>query len=274
MSKMQPAHLELAQKIADAFASLPQVEAIAVAGSRGGGPGTADSASDIDMYVYTHGEIPREARQVIAQASGGTSRENFDLNYWGPSDSWINAPSGIELDIMYFDTGWMENQITQVVEKHQPSLGYTTCFWYTVWQSISFFDRGNWFAALQHRCAIPYPETLRQNIIDYNHPVLRNVLSSYESQLEKAVKRHDLVSINHRTAVLFASYFDILLAFNRQLHPGEKRLMEFVRNKCATLPNNMQADVESILLLSAADIPQLPARITGLLDHLDQMLRK
>lgn len=269
MDKMQ---LQLAKQIADCFASLSQVEAIAVAGSCGSGPGTYDSASDVDLYVYTRSEIPLESRRTIVERTGGAIQSNFNLNYWGPGDLWVNAPTGIEMDLIYFDAIWMENQIARVVERHQASLGYTTCFWYTIRQSLSFFDSHGWLANLQQRCSVAYPEVLRQNIIAYNHPVLRGIITSYAAQIEKAVKRGDLVSINHRVAALFASYFDILFAVNRQLHPGEKQLIEFAVNNCPILPVNMETDMASILLLPTADISELPGRIAGLLDRLDEML--
>lgn len=272
MIKMFPTHLQLTQQIVDSFAALPQVAAVAVSGSRGSGAGTFDSASDIDLYVYTRADIPLETRHAIVESAGGAARSNFNLNYWGDGDLWVHAETGIELDMMYFGTAWMEDQIERVVKKHQASLGYTTCFWYTVRQSILFFDSQSWFANLQQQCSIAYPEALRQNIIRYNHPVLRGIITSYAAQIEKAVKRRDLVSINHRLAVLFASYFDILFAANHQLHPGEKRQVEFAINHCRILPANMEADIASILLLPTADIPELLGRISGLLNRLDQML--
>ena len=265
-------HLQLAKQIADLFALLPQVEAIALAGSRGSGSGVSDGASDIDLYVYTRSEIPLEDRISIVESTGGASRSNLNLNYWGPGDEWLNAPTGIEIDIVYFDAAWMEHQILRVVNSHQASLGYTTCFWRTIQQSIVFFDPRDWFATLQQRCQVEYPESLRQNIVTLNHPVLRNIIPSYACQIEKAVKRGDLVSINHRLAALFASYFDILFAVNRLLHPGEKRMLEFAVSNCNLLPVNMESDINSILLLNTKDISDVPSRVTRLLDHLDQML--
>lgn len=269
---MSSPHFQLAKQIADLFAGLPQVESIALAGSRGSGLAATDSASDIDLYVYMRSEIPLEARQSIVKQSGGASRSDLNLNYWGLGDEWINAPTGIEVDIVYFDAAWMEEQISRVVEQHQASMGYTTCFWHTIRQSNIFFDPNNWLANLQKKCQVEYPETLLRNIIALNHPVLRGTIPSYAFQIEKAAKRRDLVSINHRLAALLASYFDILFALNRQLHPGEKRLVEFAVNHCKQLPSNMEVDIASILQLTEADIPNLPTRVTHLLDQLDQLL--
>ena len=269
---MQSSYLQLTQQLADLFASHTQVEAVALAGSRGNESSRTDSASDIDLYVYTRGNIPLEARQSIVEQSGGASRSDLNLNYWGPGDEWINEPTGIEVDIVYFDAAWMEEQITRIVEQHQASMGYTTCFWHTIRQSNIFFDPNNWLATLQQKCQIEYPETLRRNIIALNHPVLRGIIPSYAFQIEKAAKRRDLVSINHRLAALLASYFDILFALNRQLHPGEKRLVEFAVNHCKQIPANMEADIASILQFTEADIPDLPTRVTHLLDQLDQLL--
>lgn len=269
---MQSPHIKLAKQIANLFASLPQVEAVALAGSRGNESGSTDSASDIDLYVYTRGNIPLEVRESIVQRSGGASRSDLNLNYWGPGDEWINAPTGIEVDIVYFDAAWMEEQITRVMNQHQASMGYTTCFWHTIRQSNIYFDPHHWLAALQNKCQSEYPEALRRNIITLNHPVLRGIIPSYAFQIEKAVKRGDLVSINHRLAALLASYFDIIFAINRQLHPGEKRLVEFVVNNCQLIPANLESDITSILQFMETDIPDLPTRVNRLLDQLDTLL--
>jgi hypothetical protein len=267
---MDSIHLHLAKQIADLFAALPQVEAVALGGSRAGG--ASDAASDIDLYVYTQGAIPVETRRSIVDRSGGAAQASLDLNYWGPGDEWYHAPTGIEIDIVYFDAAWMQDQIDRVIDRHQASLGYTTCFWHTVRHSILLHDRRGWFSNLQEQCRAEYPEPLRHNIITLNRPVLRGVIPAYAHQLEKAVARRDLISINHRLAALFASYFDILFALNRQLHPGEKRLVELAVHHCAHLPTDMEQDITAILQAAATITVDLPALIDRLLDRLDALL--
>jgi hypothetical protein len=270
--EMAAEYFQLAQQVADLFAVLPQVEAVALSGSRGSVASVPDSASDIDLYIYTRAAIPLAVRQSIIERSGGATRTNIDLNYWGAGDEWFNAPTGIEVDANYFDVRWMEEQISRVVDQKQAGMGYTTCFWYTVSQSIVFSDPKGWFAALQARCKTEYPESLRQNIITLNHPVLRDIIPAYAHQLDKAVLRQDLVSINHRLAALFASYFDIIFALNRQLHPGEKRLVELACARCAKLPENMAAEITAVLQAAGSDPAGLSVRVNRLLDHLDQLL--
>ncbi|MBK8048080.1 MAG: DUF4037 domain-containing protein [Anaerolineales bacterium] len=268
----QSVHQQLAVEIAGCFSELPQVEAVALSGSRGRGAGRTDTASDIDLYVYTSGSVPLESRRAIVARTGGASVANLDLNYWGAGDEWFNTPTGIEVDIVYFEARWMEEQIARVIDRHEASLGFSTCFWHTIRQSAPLYDPKAWFAGLQERCQVEYPEPLRQNIVRLNHPVLRGVIPAYAHQLDKAVARRDLASINHRVAALLASYFDILLAANRLLHPGEKRMIDFAVHNCSMLPANFEADLEAVLLLSAAQVSELPKRVTALLDQLDEML--
>jgi len=269
---MNPKHLNLARRVADLFAELPQVEAVALSGSLGGN--LVDVASDIDLYVYTRADIPLEVRETIVERSGGATRADIGLNFWGPGDEWFDAASGVEVDIVYFDARWMEDQVRRVMKAHQPSLGYSTCFAFTVNHSQIFFDPQGWFTSLQAISRQPYPEPLRQNIIRHNHPVLRKIIPSYFFQLEKAVKRGDLVSVNHRLAGLLASYFDILFALNRQLHPGEKRLVQKAMANCKQLPENMEMEIETVLKASAVAEAEFPDQVTALLDHLDALLRK
>jgi hypothetical protein len=243
---------------------------VAVAGSQGSG--TSDAASDIDLYVYTRSDIPLEERRRILERAGGASRANLGLAFWGPGDEWIHAASGIEVDVVYFDAAWMDSQVRQTLQEHQARLGYSTCFAYTICHSQVFYDPEGWFTVLQAASRVPYPEPLRRNIIALNHPVLRGVIPAYTTQIEKAVQRADLVSMNHRLAALFASYFDILFAFNRELHPGEKRLVEHTLARCGRLPVDMKNDIDGVLAASCSYNPELLDRLSTLLDHLDALL--
>lgn len=71
--------------------------------------------------------------------------------------------------------------------------------------------------------------------------------ASFYKQLEKAIKRNDIVSINHRTTAILASYFDILFAINEELHVGEKKLISYAKKLCRKLPDNFDKDIEDII---------------------------
>lgn len=265
---------EFIQQLAKLFADLPQVEAVALGGSRGTASGGGDAASDVDLYLYSGAEISLDARREIIAQVGGALRADIGQNYWGASDNWVDAASGIEVDTMYFETVWLEEQVRRVMDEHQPGMGYSTCFCYTIQQSCVYYDPRGWFAGLQARCAAPYPEALRSNIVRYNHPLLRGIISSYFHQIEKAARRSDLVSIHHRLAALLASYFDILFAVNRQLHPGEKRLVESVLRTCNRIPRDFEHDVQAVLQAAGCDADKVPGRLTHMLDHLDELLQE
>jgi hypothetical protein len=270
MTQLLAPSLALARKLSRLFAALPQVEAVALAGSQVGE--MPDATSDIDLYIYTRADIPLAKRQSIVDQSGGASQANLGLTFWGPGDEWFDAASGIEVDIVYFDVLWMENQLNRVIRDHQASLGYSTCFWHTLRHSQVLYDLHGWFQALQDQSQGDYPEALRHNIIALNHPVLRNIIPSYANQLAKAIKRRDLVSINHRLMALLASYFDVIFAVNCVPHPGEKRLVSIALAWCEKLPNEMASDIDAVLQASATADPTFMTLLTRLLDRLDQWL--
>jgi hypothetical protein len=265
------AHLDLADRLAGAFAALPGVEAVALAGSRGEGA-EPDASSDLDLYVYTRGAVPLDDRRRIVEEAGGAVRLDLDQGYWGPSDGWIAAGSGIEVDTIFFGADWMADQLDRVLVRHEPSLGYTTCLWHTVATSVVLRDPRGWFAGLQARARVPYPEPLRRAVVAYGHPALRGIITGLAPQAEKGARRGDLVSVNHRVAALLAVYFDIVFAANRVTHPGEKRPVELAQARCSRLPEAMAADVEELLTTATVDPAGLTGRLARLLDRLDAFL--
>ena len=264
-------HLCLARQVAERFSAFPQVEAIALGGSVAAG--AADHNSDIDMYVYTVEIIPLVQRAAVVEGFG-TTRADLDLQYWDLGDEWYHAETGIEVDMIYWSTTWIEEQINRVLKNHQANLGYTTCFWNTILHSVPLYDRKGWFHGLQSLCQRPYPEELRRAIISKNHAVLRQIIPSYYHQIEKAILRKDTISINHRVAALLASYFDIIFALNSLPNPGEKRVLEIAAKQCKLIPENMHKDVSEVLLAAAQENGNLLGRVDRLIDRLDEVLEK
>ncbi len=58
--------------------------------------------------------------------------------------------------------------------------------------------------------------------------------------------RNDLVSINYRTTAFLESYFDILFALNKLTHPGEKRMVQFLKEKAEILPTNFEENLKKL----------------------------
>ncbi|MCC6455940.1 MAG: DUF4037 domain-containing protein [Caldilineaceae bacterium] len=272
LGSLSPPVVALVQSIAAHFALLPQVAAVALAGSLTAG--TEDESSDLDIYVYTRADVPLDVRAALVEKRAARNVE-IGNDTWGPGDEWVDGETGRGIDLMYFGTIWMEEQLDRVLVQHQPSLGYTTAFWSTLLRSAPLYDRDGWFANLQARAQAPYPEPLRRAIIAKNHPILRAKTSSYLHQLEKAFARQDRVSLNHRVAALLASYFDILFAINRAPHPGEKRLLRYARELCPLQPEGMEAQVDALLCAQAApwDDDRLLRAANTLIDGLDELLR-
>ena len=253
------------------FSTLPQVEAAALTGSRVSGL-TPDVGSDFDLCLFITAPIPIETRKTMIAEMGGASRADLGHTYWGECDEWIHAPTGTGMDVVYWDTGWIENLLQRVIERHQPSLGYSTAHWFTIRHAQPLFDRSGWLERMQSYSRAPYPEELRRAIIRDNRAVLRDMISSYSAQIAKAVRRNDLVSVNHRVAGLLASYFDVIFACNRVLHPGEKRLLEQAVRLCLSLPPGMQEDIQAVLRSAGSISPELLEHIDRLLDRLENWL--
>ena len=258
VSSRSNAH-EPASRLAGLYAANSTVEAVVLSGSRTSGEG--DSASDIDLYVYSHKPISIVERRRVA---AGAQRAEIGNEIWEPGDEWIDEATGISADVMFRDCLWIEEQLDRALKHYQASVGYSTCFWYNVLHSEILFDRVGWFAALQERARQPYPEELRAAIIAKNFPILRQNMSSYVHQMELAIQRGDLVSLNHRATALLASYFDVLFALNRQPHPGEKRLVRFAELLCTKRPTEFAVKIAELL----ASLPRMDASAIEKADNL------
>ncbi|NQT61582.1 MAG: DUF4037 domain-containing protein [Candidatus Marinimicrobia bacterium] len=269
MSKEKSLHFSLARRVADQFKAVAEVEAIALGGSQISG--SIDNHSDIDLYIFSNEIIPLNTRRSIVEQLGAV-KSDLNLTFWDIGDEWIDLETGIEVDIIYWNQTWIEEQIEHTLIKHQGKMGYSTCYWYTVLNSKILFERSDWFSTLQKRCNVPYPQELKHSIIAKNHPVLRSVIPSYYGQIQKSIDRRDLISTNHRIASLLESFFDVLFAINEVLNPGEKKVLTYVLATCQKIPTNLEGNIESILQSSAKSNTLLLDQIDELLDGLDHML--
>ncbi|MFQ5584614.1 MAG: DUF4037 domain-containing protein, partial [Calditrichia bacterium] len=139
-------HFELAKTMAIRYGSLPRVQAVTIGGSQT--VGSADSNSDIDLYVYAEAEIPVAQRGEIASSFAG-DRCEIDNQFWESGDEWIDDKTGIHVDVMFRDVYWIEDQLDRVLNRYEASVGYSTCILYNVLHSDLLYDRDAWYESLQ-----------------------------------------------------------------------------------------------------------------------------
>ncbi|MBQ8460717.1 DUF4037 domain-containing protein, partial [bacterium] len=133
--------------------------------------------------------------------------------------------------------------------------GYTTAFLYTLNNFQIIYDTDNWLLNLQKSIKTEYPKELKENIIKRNIMLMYDKpFASYYEQIEKALKRNDIVSVNHRISAFLASYFDVIFAVNELLHPGEKRLVQYALNNCKILPKDFEENLIKLYNRPDADI--------------------
>ncbi|WP_102127691.1 nucleotidyltransferase domain-containing protein [Deinococcus planocerae] len=256
-----------AQQIAAEYAALPEVLAVALGGSRAAG--NRDGHSDLDLYVYSREEVPVAARRAVAERRG--SRAEVDNRWWEPGDEWLERGDGLHVDVMFRRAADFDAHLTALLERHEARLGYTTALWHNLRTCEVLFDREGWLADLKWRADQPYPDGLARAIIALNFPLLRGAFGAYPNQIALAVRRGDLVAVNHRLTEFLASYFDVLFALNRTPHPGEKRLLTLAAG-LPLVPEDFTGQVERLLALTPQTLGEVPGRVEALVDPLVGLL--
>ena len=247
------------------LAALPQIEAIALGGSRAGEH--FDEKSDYDVYLYCTAPIDEEPRRAILEKY--CSYMELGNHFWELEDN-CTLKNGIDIDILYRDLDEFTAGVAAVVEDCLPSNGYTTCMWHNLRTCKIVCDKSGRLAAAKARFDVPYPAALREAIVQRNMKLVTGTLPAYDVQIRKAASRNDQVSVCHRTAAFMESYFDILWALNEQTHPGEKRLVQLSRERLCVLPERFE---ENITILYAHLFTE-PERIPRDLERIVVELRK
>lgn len=223
------------------LSALPQVEAIALGGSRAGT--NFDAKSDYDVYLYCTAPVPDALRREILPKYCGYME--IGNHFWETEDN-CTLLDGVDIDILYRNLEDFIRDVASVVEEHFPRNGYTTCMWHNLLTCKIIYDRDGRLAAAKQRFSVPYPTRLRENIISQNRKLLQGYLPSYDRQIRKAASRNDTVSLCHRTAAFMESYFDILWALNEKTHPGEKRLVSLCLAQCTILPEHFEENIQAL----------------------------
>ena len=249
------------------LSQLEAVEAIALGGSRAGE--NYDNSSDYDVYLYCTGPVPEESRRQILDKY--CSIMEIGNRFWEYEDN-CRLKSGVDMDILYRNLDDFVADVASVVEGFQARNGYTTCMWHNLLNSKILYDRDGRLAAAKERFSVPYPEELQINIVFRNYKLLQSSMPAYRTQISKALRRKDLVSMNHRVTAFLESYFDILFALNEQTHPGEKRLIQLCKERCDLLPARFEENLYSLFfdLYSAPD--RVDSDIASIIGQLQKIL--
>lgn len=228
--------------LVDDFSKYESVDGVLLSGSRT--TPDFDKDSDYDLYIYSKGEIPLDFRKKMADKYFNYAELNNTT--WEREDQGFFKGIDVQVDLVYRDVEFIERVLEEIVVKCTASTGYSTCFWANFIKSDILYDRDGKLKGLQKKFDIEYPEQLRKNIVSKNFPLLNEIIPAYTNQIKKALKRNDLISVNHRISAFFESYFDIIFAINMKLHPGEKKLLKITGEQLDHLPENMESDIREL----------------------------
>lgn len=249
----------------NALSDLPQVEAIALGGSRAGSH--FDENSDYDIYLYCTAPVSEEQRRSILNKY--CSYVEYGNQFWELEDNGT-LNNGIDFDLLFRNLDDFTAGIAQVVEQFQPCNAYTTCMWHNLLTCKIIYDENGRLSDAKKRFSVPYPQQLKKNIIQRGWRLLHDSMPAYEHQIKKAASRGDLVSINHRITAYLETYFDVLLALNEQTHPGEKRLIQLCCELCTVLPEHFEGNLSALL----RNMYAAPEKLSDDLDAIKAELEK
>ena len=250
------------------FALIPEVEAIALGGSRAGTH--YDEKSDYDLYIYCT-RTPEESirKQILEKYCQYMEIGNA---FWELEDD-CTLKDGVDIDILYRNLEGFSQEIHSVVEKHMAHNGYTTCMWHNLLHSRILYDKNGKLEMLQRQYNIPYPDALKDSIIRQNLRLLRGNLPSYNLQIKKSADRKDWVSVNHRTAAFLESYFDIIFALNKLTHPGEKRMVQYAKEQAEVLPVHFEENLDCLFRNLFTDSDILLQTIEAIISDLENVMK-
>jgi predicted nucleotidyltransferase len=256
-------------ELVETISNWSEVVAIAEGGSQA--KGNQDQASDLDLYIYVHSEVPFVKRSMLIDLRSDNAE--LDNRIWEVGDEWTDSSTGMVIDMMYRSPDWIERELARVLDSHEASLGCSTCYWENVRSSRALFDPTGWYRKLKLKADRPYPGELARSIFEKNYRLLCDTHSAFQKQIVTAASRNDSVSVNHRTADFLACYFDVLFALNRLPHPGEKRLLDS-SDSLEFVPTALRDNVQALMSAgSRNEAGELKKILDRMVTELDLCLR-
>jgi hypothetical protein len=204
--------MELAKRIAPAYAAAPKVAAVLLAGSVA--RGTADEYSDIEIDVFW-AEEPSEAERLapIAGCGGTWLYSGADDNEW--ADGFFIG--GVKVDTSQFLCSTIERWLDDAIERADPDAEKQ--FLIAAVQHGQVFSGGELVQRWRARAA-EYPAALARAIIAENLEFRSRAL------VEMLAARDDLLMLYRCISEIELQVMNVLLALNRQYvsHPLHKWL--------------------------------------------------
>ena len=118
------------EKLCAYLSELPEVESIALGGSRAGT--RYDEKSDYDLYVYEKSPLSEETRLNILKEC--CSYIELGNHFWELEDN-CTLKDGVDIDILHRNLDAFSKDISSVVVDHVAHNGYTTCMWHNLLHS-------------------------------------------------------------------------------------------------------------------------------------------
>lgn len=255
------------EKLIKEMASLEEVSAIMLGGSRG--VGTQDKHSDYDVYVYTKSELHEGKRKNIIQKY--VKYMEYSNSFWELEDDGILL-NGIDIEFIYRDINTIEENLKSTIDGNVGN-GYSTCFVNNFFESKVLYEEDKIITEIRERLSQNDFSKMFESVVIKNAMLLSDYMPSLHYQIEKAVKRNDRLSVNHRIAAYMDILFDILFAINSKTHPGEKRLLEYAL-KLELLPNNFRLDINQIIDNQNRNNVIMLEHLSSLTDAVYQLLKE
>lgn len=226
------------KKLIEKLYSHKSVEALVLGGSRA--TGIYDEKSDYDYYVYLNKPVSEEERRELLDEF--MMYMEYSNQFWELEDDGI-FKNNVEVEFIYRNLNDIKEMLDNLLVKGYVSHGYSTCFVDNLLNSKVVFDKTDQIEQMREKYRNLLTDDFYDKIITYNFPILMDKMPSLYYQVDKAIKRNDIFSINHRSTAFFEMYYDILFALNKVTHPGEKRLLE-IALKLGKLPKDYKKNIE------------------------------